>query len=675
VTDSQPQDAQSGLPSISYVPALDGIRGIAVLAIMAYHGGVFLSSGGFYSLDTFFTLSGFLITSLLVVEWYQHGTIRLRVFWARRARRLLPCLLVVVLVVNVYTALFVAPETYPSLRSDSLAALFYFANWHFILAGSNYFAQTGSTSPLLHTWSLAVEEQFYLVWPLVVIIILRLTRSVRALFAVSAIGALASAATMALLYSVANQNRVYYGTDTRAQSLLIGAALACAFLSAGGPDSLRALSPARDGDSTPPAVLRRSSTKRAVFVCIGVVGALGTGALWLSVKFTDAFAFRGGFFVAALATAAVLASVVRVPASFLASALSQPVLRYLGRISYGMYLWHFPLFIVVDHAHTGLTAIPLFALRTAVTVSFASLSFYAIERPIRQRRLLKTWTAWVATPLAVAGTVVAVLVTTVSPAVAGSAQFHAPTPHTTGIYGGPPVRLLVLGDSTALTLSIGLAAYDKDYDVNLDNGGILGCGVTEGSEYQLKGVDSPMDIHCNGGTQSPQWPSVWKQRITNFRPNVVMILAGRWEVVNRTYDGKWTNILHSAFANYVERQLSAAVRLAGSQGASVMLMTAPCYDTGEQPNGDPWPEDSSARVAEYNAIVERVGAESPRTTVVNFNAMACPGGQYQTYLEGVDARYDGVHFTLGGGVVFESRLFPTVVKLGRRQMEVEARDN
>jgi hypothetical protein len=156
--------------------------------------------------------------------------------------------------------------------------------------------------------------------------------------------------------------------------------------------------------------------------------------------------------------------------------------------------------------------------------------------------------------------------------------------------------------------------------------------------------------------------------MNSFRPNVVMILAGRWEVVNRTYEGHWTNILNPTYAAYVKRQLRLAVHVAGSSGAKVVLLTAPCYDTGEQPDGQPWPEDSPARLAVYNKLVRQVAATSKNTSLINFNAMACPGGHYETYLDGVDARYDGVHFTLGGGVVFESRIFPTLVRLGRSEM-------
>ena len=220
-------DAPHEDPSLSYIPALDGIRALAVLGVMAFHSGIPFLPAGFLGVDTFFVLSGFLITSLLIGEWRRRTTIRLGAFWARRARRLLPALLLVLLFVACYAAFVVPRGTYPDLRLDALSTLFYVANWHYILIGSNYFVQTGPVSLLTHTWSLAIEEQFYLVWPLVVLGVMHFTRSLRVLLAVCVVGALASAAEMALLYHPGmNLTRLYYGTDTHAQCMLVGASLA-----------------------------------------------------------------------------------------------------------------------------------------------------------------------------------------------------------------------------------------------------------------------------------------------------------------------------------------------------------------------------------------------------------------------------------------------------------------
>ena len=663
-------DLQAGgsRPDLNYVPALDGVRGVAVLAIIGYHGGVFLTRGGFYSLDAFFALSGFLITSLLVAEWQQSGSIRLGRFWARRARRLLPALFLLLLVVLAYATWIAPPGMYRELRGDSLSTLFYVANWHFIVTGSNYFVQTGAMSPLLHTWSLAVEEQFYLVWPLVVLLILRSRLGLRFLFAVCVSGAIGSALLMGVLASPSTQNRVYYGTDTRAQSLLIGAALSVGLTIAAN----RRVSVDRVGTgvitSSPGAWRATSARRRAAYEVVGIVGVVATGVLWTTVAFNDAFAFRGGFFFAACATACVLANIVVSPRSIVPRCLALPVLRYFGRISYGLYLWHFPIFLWLTHARTGLDGLALFGLKVACTVAIASVSFYAVEQPIRQRRFLRSWRAWVATPIALLAVTGATIAATTSAVSAAPQLLHSPPNHATGIYSGPSVKLLLVGDSIAATMGIGLSAYEGRYDIRLFNEGIIGCGVTEGSEYQLQGVDTPMASQCNGSRQSEQWPQIWAHQIKTLHPNVVMILAGRWEVTNRTYLGRWTNILQPSYAEYVQRQLRYAVQVAGSGGAKVMLLTAPCYSTGEQPDGQPWPEDSPKRLARYNAIVREVAAASTNTTLVNFNTMACPSGQYQTYVDGVDARYDGVHFTIGGGVAFEPELFPTVARLGREEM-------
>src|ERR1700678_1788855 len=162
---------------VASLPGLDGVRAFAVVAVMMYHGGLSVTTGGFMGVDTFFVLSGFLITSLLVAEWRDSRTIRLAAFWGRRARRLLPALLLMLLFVAFFASVIVPEGTYGALRLDALSTLLYVSNWHFILVGSNYFNETASASPLIHTWSLAVEEQFYLIWPLVVLGILRLTKS------------------------------------------------------------------------------------------------------------------------------------------------------------------------------------------------------------------------------------------------------------------------------------------------------------------------------------------------------------------------------------------------------------------------------------------------------------------------------------------------------------------
>jgi hypothetical protein len=337
-----------------------------------------------------------------------------------------------------------------------------------------------------------------------------------------------------------------------------------------------------------------------------------------------------------------------------------------------MYLWHFPLFMYLDNARTGLTGYPLFAVRVAATLAVATVSFHLLESPIRQRTFLRGWRGLLASPVAVVAVVVALFAVTGTPAVAAR---NIPAPRTTEVTGvtavptKPPVKVLWVGDSTAFTLAIGLSENQSSYGVESFDGGILGCGVTDGSEFQLKGVDAPMATQCADGPPAGLWPQLWLGDIARYKPNVVIILAGRWEVANRTYDGRWTDIENPVYAAYVKKQLEYAVQLAGSGGAHVILMTAPCYDTGEQPDGDSWPEDSPTRLALYNQLVREVAASSPDASLINFNAMACPGGHYEEYMDGMQVRQsDGVHFAFRGGDVFAPEIWPTVVTLANRQL-------
>jgi peptidoglycan/LPS O-acetylase OafA/YrhL len=701
-TSTSPETRGSGTNSrVNYMPALDGVRAVSMLAIMAYHGGLSWIPGGFFAVDVFFVLSGFLITSLLIGERLSRGRIRLKAFWARRARRLLPALLVMIIAVTLYARFFAAPGTYPQLRSDALSALFYVANWHFILSGQNYFVANGPVSPLLHTWTLGIEEQFYLVWPLLVVAVMWRARrsgsgarsSLWALMVLSFVGAAASATEMALIYQPSDVNRVYFGSDTHAQSLLIGAALAAAV-----------------------ALWRRSGrefvTARGARFVIGFFGLAGVGILawmWSQLNVNDSAIFDGGFAGASVCVAAVVLCSVLVPRSLVARALSLAPLRYLGKISYGMYLWHFPLDVALTEARVGVGGYALFGVRSALTIAIATVSFYGLEKPIRNGTFLTRTRAFVATPVAVAGTIVALVVATSVPAVAApphakplanQAPVYDLGAHLTSKdrsdlakYTKQPVRVLVVGDSVALTLSYGLYDVEGPYHLQIYNEGIIGCGVAVGKYVQIGGQISqvgapcspdPAARNCYGFHRSVSipcvsWQAAWKLWLKVLHPNVVVLVAGRWEVADRTNPaGDWTNILNPAYAAYVKKQLESAVRIGTSTGATMIIETAPCYDSGEQPDGSAWPEDSPERLATYNNLVLQVGAEFPKSvTVQNLDDEACPGGQFESSLHGVPLRQaDGVHFDIPtslaksqdiGGEYLAPSLLPLWESLGHFQ--------
>ncbi len=670
---------------LAYLPALDGVRAFAVVAVMLFHGGIPHMDGGFMGVDAFFVLSGFLITSLLIGEWRQSLTIKLGSFWARRARRLLPALLLMMLFVAFFASVIVPRGTYGALRLDALSTLLYVSNWHFILANSNYFNETAQSSPLLHTWSLAVEEQFYVVWPLVVLAVLRLFRDLRALFALCCAAAIGSAVWMHVVYAGGvNTNRAYLGTDTRSQCLFIGCALAVGLvlLAQRGHEQGRL----SRGE------LWRPESRTGLWVCagLGVAGAVSAVTIWVLTTTLSTFPYSGGFFLLGLSVAAVILAAVAAPASLVPRLLSFSPIRYVGRISYGLYIWHWPIFLWLDNGRTGLLGWQLFAVRVLVTFAVSVASFHLVERPIRMGTFVSQWRAWLVVPAGVGGVVVAVVAATTGtsalaagPATAppatvgtGSTTVTTTSPATTA--QGPPVKVLLFGDSVALTLGLGLGEpqVEAKYGYTLWDQGILGCGVVDGPQVEVKGARADTPPPCNGSTLTPGEPvanqpyqNQWLDSLNQIKPNVVMLLAGRWEVVDRLYRGSWTNILNPTYAAYVKSQLNAASNLLTSTGAHLVLLTAPCTDEGEQPDGAPWPEDNPARVAAYNKLVRQVAAAHPQTdSLIHLHADACPGGKFTATMDGqVIRNTDGVHFTAAGGQVMAPKIMPAIVADGRAQ--------
>ncbi len=711
----EPSIPARGRPlAFSYVPALDGVRAIAVLGVLLYHGGAPLSGGGFLGVNIFFVLSGFLITSLLLGEWARRFTIRLGQFWARRARRLLPALLLVLVGVAAYTYVFTGPSGAGSIRLDALSTLLYVANWHFIVGGSNYFAATAQTSPLEHMWSLAIEEQFYLVWPPVVLGLVHLGRRLRPsrrlwpVLAVALVGAVASAADMRILYlHGASFTRLYEGTDTRCQDILVGAALAVGMAmwaerrrrapvpvpelavdrihpSAGtagliAPPAHRRDVHRRRGPGVKPirAWELRSTWARTGGQIAGWSALVGVLVLWARLDGPTGFLFGGGELAVAVLVAVLLFALVTAQGGSLAKALATPALRYVGVISYGVYLWHFPLFLWLDSSRVHLVGLPLLAVRTAVTVAVATASYYAVELPIRQGRLLSLseWRAWLTTAAAMTG----VVGLTVAATGAVAAEAAGPTAGSRGVAPqaavGPTVKVAILGDSVAWRLGFALEAAqpEQNYGVSLDNAAIVGCGVLRTERYRAEGSANPMVEQCNPTAPSgAQWPALWGAAVRQFHPDVAVILAGRWEVMDRWVGGTWAHVGQPRVDAKIRDSLEQAVTVASSTGAYVELLTTPCFSAGEQPDGQPWPEDAPARLARYNQIVRQVAAGHPDgVRVVDFGALACPTGRYTTSVNGVLLRDgDGVHIvpTATAGAWLAARILPPATSMGRARI-------
>jgi peptidoglycan/LPS O-acetylase OafA/YrhL len=356
--------------SLSYLPGLDGLRALAVLAVLAYHAEVTWMPGGFLGVEIFFVISGYLITAILLRENRRGGRISLRRFYLRRARRLLPAL-VLSIVVTMLVAFFLVPEEVRSMRDDALASLAYVSNWHLVLSDVSYFESFGRPSLFLHIWSLGVEEQFYLLWPLLLIAALAFGRCrAAALLAVG--GVVASTLLMALLLDPHDPNRVYYGTDTRAAGFLLGAALAMWW------------SPWR----LAPAVTRSS---RRLLDTVGVVAVSALMVLLVRVSEFDLWLYRGGFLVVALCSAVTIAVAVH-PGSRVGRVLGIAPLVWIGLRSYGIYLWHFPIFMLTRPGF-DVPDQPLVVntLRVVATLVVADLSFRLVEMPIRNGALGRLW--------------------------------------------------------------------------------------------------------------------------------------------------------------------------------------------------------------------------------------------------------------------------------------------
>ena len=669
-------------PHLGRIPALDGIRALGIVLVLFFHGGFSWAGGGFFGVDVFFVLSGFLITGLLVSEYRQNAGIGLARFWGHRVRRLVPALLVLLAGIALYAIVVAPSDTLGQLRGDALATLFYVNNWHLASAGQGYFAVLNTPRPLLHTWSLSIEEQFYLVWPLVVLMVLRWTRSLRVLLVLTVAGAAASAVAMAVVFGDGSgESRAYFGTDTRAQALLIGAALAILLA--------HPLPRRRSGPVTTTSLVRGFHLSKVVQVLLVMTGFAGLiTILWLSAVDSSAttWIYRGGFTLVALATVGIIASVALVPDNPAARLLSLRPVRYVGAISYGLYLFHWPIFVVVDHARTGLIGWPLFSVRVALSFVVAAASFHFLEMPVRNG-LLRGWRAWVATPLAVGGTAALVVVATAGattavdaqPAVAGDlpSNYGVPPggdPGTSAIVPSVPagtdgpIRVLLVGDSEASFLGFGVGPDAAAHNVDYQGDGVFGCGLLTFTT-RFHGTDVNGAVGQRGGHQLVPCSTQlvrWKADVEAFHPDVVLLADGEYEVRDQRIGSTWAHIGSSAVDGRERSALTKATKVLGSTGATVVLLTAPYYQQQEQDSGKPWPEDAPARVDRYNALIRAVAARSGgKVVVADVHAKLDPHGHFASTIDGQTVRFaDGIHVTVAGATLIAPWLLSTSADLG-----------
>ena len=629
---------------LAYRPGLDGVRTLAVIAVLAFHDGRL--RGGFLGVSTFFTLSGFLITGLVLSEFSATRRISLRTFYARRARRLLPAAFLGIALAAIVVAATADARAAHNFRFDGLAALADVANWRFLLSGHSYVDLFTSPSPVQHYWSLAIEEQFYLVLVPLTVAVLWLARGRRALlgvvFAVLATLSFADG-WLAVRHGV---DRAYYGTDTRALEFLVGALLAVALLN-------RRLG-------------RRASR---VAAAAGVVALVGLAAATFVARTSDAGLFRGGLLVFAVGSAAlVLAASEPGPVRWLCSL---PPLRALGLISYGVYVFHWPVFLWLTAARAGFGGIALTGVRVAVTLAIATASFVLIERPIREGRRVVGRTRWTLAPAAALACGTAAVVVGLGP-VAGAPVVHfapalsssamanlapALTPaaapehvRATARRPAPPPprveRVLLVGDSVALTLGRGIERWGLQHGVAVLNDGKLGCSLLNGAFVRgYWGVEWRPPDACH---TDAEWASI----MARFHPDLVVALFGAWDVYDASWDGghTWHPPGDAIWNAHYTALVADAVNRLRATGAHELWLDPPCF-TAVPGRGDPSaPWYDPARVDAVSAVFGRVAqAEHVAVTGV-VHAAGCPVD--------LSTRPDGVHYSDPGADRVAARLAP-----------------
>jgi peptidoglycan/LPS O-acetylase OafA/YrhL len=643
-TNAPPKLAPQGPPSDKpdYRPALDGLRALAIAAVVAYHLGY--ADGGFLGVDLFFVLSGYLITGLLVSEFSRTAQISIPRFWARRVRRLYPALIPVIVAVLISAALSSNPLTRSSLRGDVFSSLFYFANWHFAAGAHSYFAQFAGPSPLRHFWSLAIEEQFYLVWPLVVATLLWLAgrRRTWLLAVAAALGAIGSAMLLAAQWNPADPSVAYYSTFCRAHELLVGALLALVLRRRAGATSSAWSTTAVGGTAL-----------AAVIVAIAV--ATGDSAAY----------YHGGSLAFCVVVAILIAGVERRGPNPVRDLLSLGPVRYLGRISYALYLWHWPVIVWVTTASVALSGAALNAFRLVLMTGAAVASTHLLEEPIRRGRLARWLTprrvgyalpavSAVMIPMTLALTrgggaparaqdITAAASRLRLKATAAAKQRSATESRATG---GKP-RVVVFGDSVPELLKPSLEAAAHRAGVRLIDAAVPGCGLAPVTQTDVAGNVVSWQSECD----SIAYPDEHRV-VARYEPDIVVWFSNR-ENQPVLVDGVSYRPGTPEHRRVLRRAMLVAHRRLTADGAHLYLVKVTPH--ADPPGGCASPDvnQECAANAQFNPTVPYVNTQLrwlarryADTTMISLDGLICPGGPpCPATIDGVPVRPDSTHFS------------------------------
>jgi peptidoglycan/LPS O-acetylase OafA/YrhL len=684
--------------SMGYQPGLDGLRAVSVVAVLLYHAGFAWMRGGFLGVEVFFVVSGFLITSLLIEERERSGVVHLRQFWLRRARRLLPALFAVLLAVGVWLLLFGTPQQRSDLHRDYLPGIFYVANWGQIFGGAQYF---GNFSPLRHLWSLAVEEQWYLLWPLVFVSISR--RGKRP----AAIGrsiVCAAGIVMLITWWLASPteltsgrtNFLYLSTLTRSSGLLLGAGAAFLW------HPWRA--DTRHARSGPSAGLRTVLNVAALASSMFLLYFFATAHL------TDRSTYRWQLPMVSMLSVVVIAAVVHPAATSTRSLFGSRTLVALGKRSYGVYLWSWPISVICG-AYIG--SWRRFIAAMSITIVVSEFSYVYIETPIR-KGALRRWldrprdADWSRRTIA-ACTVTAVLVGGLGlfyshvgrfdraaggPDVAiDLTKVQAVTPHPAAVLPGAvatpttsagqtagaaagnvapvnptvapaqpagPARVVIVGDSQAHSLAINLPS-GIDSTFKISDGSVEGCSVYDNGTVRSQRASFNRSFADCGG-----WAQKWKTAASKAKAQIALVVLGAWDVFDVEVDGKLIAFNTPAADKRFTDNLGTGIAALRAAGAKVALLEVPCMRPIDTKGaGVPaLPERADdRRVAHLNQLLRGLAAADPtNVSFVRGPAEWCTDASIAT---DVAYRWDGVHVYKPGAKLVYETIAPALLSIPR----------
>ncbi|HEX5365850.1 MAG TPA: acyltransferase family protein [Acidimicrobiales bacterium] len=654
-------------PGLGYIGALDGLRAIGLLFVLLYHHQVPVARGGYYGVSSFFTLSGFLITSLAIGERQRTGRLSWAAFWERRARRLLPAAMVALATVVALTS-WASIASGPRLRGDVLSAIGYVTNWRLAAGGGEYADLFSSPSPVVHFWSLAIEEQFYLLFPLGFVGLMAAVRG--RLGAAAGVAGAAAAASFAVAWwsaaAAGNDGITYYGTHTRASELLVGVALAFVLAAWRGRPA------PRHGDHAAgaPASPGRPATRTWVLTAAGFVAVAGLVRLWTLMPIGDERVFRGGTVVNSLLTCVVI--VAAVGSRRFDAVLGARPLRTVGRVSYGAYLFHWPLFLLLSTQRTGLDGSALFAVRVAATMAAAAASYWLVEKPFRTG--LRMPRPRLAAVVASGVTAVVVLTAVAPQHPAQFADLDLGATRVTDVGSGgatggsetvaPPPgavdagTVLIAGDSVAFTLIPGFQQWSQEHpDRALTLGAVtpFGCPIGGPGRYVIF-------------EELPTWPECGTFRddvsafIAHHRVDATVVVMGLADLNGREVAGRWRPLGDPVYDRWLLAQLDDVARRLDASGAPTFWLTFP-YVRVVDPDDPtrPWhdiPVNEPWKVDRFNQLIRQTAAAHPAIRVVDLASWleTWPHESFDP------ADRDGVHFSVEASGRVAEWLVPRILE-------------